>query len=993
MPGYSLRAEDSPLRSAVMATSLSDVIRACSAFPTRSVVLVVPTSTHVRTATAMWMQYVGAGAPPRIFTMSNLVRRLAALHLPDARLCTATEVSVLLRQAAAVRETSLAALGIRASDVMQWKADGHSTTSIRELEDEDHALPRRTRRILDVWDVYEQWKGAALLDSADAMHALATHLHASEEGRPFTLPGDATVVQGIVLAGVHALRTAELSLVEALATMTDVAIQWAQTSEDGTERARNFEQISQLLMHGWSFDHVDAAREHPLRHSRYRAQDRRDEVRAAMAVIKDGIVRGTRTLRDCCIVVPGAFHAYDDLIHDVARDAGVPLTTKERQRVSACAVSGAVLAALQLLQDGWRAADVERLVRSGFVDAPGDLDLATVMHVATRLRLRGGDGAEAWLQRIEQRLRTLYAIMQTNAEQDREQERERVLLERARRAVQWLREQCGEAPTEMTAADFTALVTSRIIEGLGMERRAFVRKLRADEIMVQSADAAALDVMREMLLTYAAMCDVTNIHMRPFEEHVAEFRRLLQEATVGVDDVRLQGITVASSADMLRGRTFSLVVMLGCIEGEFPPTMRESDDGLPIDLSAETAREDLADILAAVADTPEALLLATVPTSIDGADVIPSQLLAELDPDQHVNVDVLQADVIIGRSEAMLRDRTHGLDGTDRQHGILVDASDAQAMLQLRERVEPYVSPSRLDVITACPYRFAARYALRIPEQDRTSEGLTAAEKGQVLHAVVREFYTELQALDAHASLQDSINNGVDLLRWPVQELRQRCIRAYERIAPAYAVQHMYTTVEDRHFLGTETSTGIIERWLLLEVERANAERAQGMAFLPAVFEADVKAEVEIDETTVFVQGRIDRIDVWHDGGTVRFRVVDYKSSRNGIPSKPELRSGRASQMLLYTLAVQEQWKAEGIVATPAAAQYQSFGTSLTIRSKDEVSGPTFEIGDVVAGASDVAAAVHRMRAGAYPVSPSKQACQHCSFVELCRKDHWGTLA
>lgn len=985
MPGTTYSTDDSPLRHACRATSLESTIRACAAFPPRSIILVVPTSTHVRSATALWMREIGAGLPPRVFTMSNLLRRLASLYLPDRPLISSTDVSVLFRQAAIANGTTASALGLSASDVLPWKAQGTTAEDLRAMADEERPLPRRTERILQVWDTYERWKGGEWLDPVDVCTSLAAAIVDADASTPFVLPGDTTPIQGVLVTGVHVLSTSERSFLMALAQHINVGIQWSRAPEDVMERTRNLEHISDFVLQGWTYEHVATEWRSPLREVVHSEHDRRAEVRAALTLAKQGLLDGTLALHDVCIVAPGNA-VYEEIVRDVAMEASIPLATKERMRLAQCGVSSAVMAALDMMSTGWRKADVERLLRSGYVIGDTGVNVMSLVQVSARLRILGGEGPDEWLRRIDLRRATI-AAMDDDDVDDVEIMRERTMLDVARMAVRWLRERCDVGSASMSAAAFHALVQDRILRDLGIQAAAIARAHRADERMLPTADRAAVDAINDALQRYERMASIAGAPALPLVDHAQEFRRLVREATVGIDDVRLQGVTFATSADILRANQWKLVVMLGCIEGEFPRTLREAEDGLPPDERPAQAREDLYDIKASVADSADAMLLATFPRTIDGSDTMPSQFLDDHDATSTPAPDVLRADVMISAKERMLRMGVSSHDPARRQLGDVASELQEEERQRLLRTVEPYISPSRLDVVAACPYRFFARYALGLPQAEDEQEHLSGRERGSLLHSVVRLFFAELQGLPSTASVNERIDHPVDVGMFPVDALRERLLQCYDRVAMRYDVDHMYADVERRVFRGTSAAVGLLERWLL--VERAHA---QTQDFRPAVFEYDVDTNVVVGQTTVRVKGRIDRIDVFRQGSLVLFNIADYKTTTASVPSFSSMPRGEHSQMLLYMLAVQAQWKAAGIEAEPNVGLYQTFGSRLAMREPTEVLRREFTNEMVMEAEGPAETFIQIARSGRYPVKPLASACLHCSYSEICRKDHWGIV-
>jgi len=986
MPGSSLSNEDSPLRRACMATSLDEIVRECAAFPQRSIILVVPSSSHVRAVTAAWMRILGAGLPPRVFTMTNLMRRLAAVHLPDISVLTASDVSILFRQAAIASRASASGLGVQAREVLEWKSNGVTPDELRSMADEERPLPRRTERVLDAWDTYERWKGDEWADHVDVATGLAQALQGRDASMPFTLPGDTTVIQGVVVSCVHSLCVAERQLLKALALHTHVGIQWQRAPEDAVERTRNLEQISELMLDGWSYEYVPKQRVAPLRQIVHGAHNRRAEVRTTLRFAKKSILDGSLTLDDICIAMPGVSD-YDAIVREMALEVGIPLATKERMRLAHSGVSSAVVAALDMMSYGWRRADVERLLRSGYVMFTQGITQSALVHMAARLRIHGGEGHETWLRKIDQR-RASIASMDERERNDRDIATEVSALHAARQTVEWLCARCPTLQGDHTAASFASIVRENVISALGIEDVAMSRSRMADERSFLSSDRQSVDAINDALLRYERMTTVAGAPPRTFTEHVNEFRRLLREATVNIDDVRLQGVTVATTAEMVRGRSWKLVAMLGCVEGEFPRLLRESDDGLPPDESFYEASEDLFDIQTSIADSPDALFLATFPLTVDEADTVPSQFIDGMESTVEEGESRLADHVVLSAKERMLLTSTATHDFERRQMGDVIEHLPEDSMQKLRQTIEPYMSPSRLDLVASCPYKFFARYALQLPQQEDESESLSGSDRGSLLHAVVRTFYDELQALPSGATLVERLQHAVDPTAYDVSDLENRLLNCFERIVKRYDVDHVYTEVERRAFVGTETATGLLVRWLRFELEFM---KLHGLR--PALFEYEVDTDVVLGETPIHVQGRIDRIDVQHDGENVVFNIVDYKSTKSKVPSNPSIVSGEHSQMLLYTLAVQAQWRAEGIDAIPNLAVYQTFGKRLAMRERDEVLQRQFTRDVVLQAEQHAEEFVAIARSGKYAVRPTTSACTYCSYSEVCRKDHWGTVS
>ena len=64
------------------------------------------------------------------------------------------------------------------------------------------------------------------------------------------------------------------------------------------------------------------------------------------------------------------------------------------------------------------------------------------------------------------------------------------------------------------------------------------------------------------------------------------------------------------------------------------------------------------------------------------------------------------------------------------------------------------------------------------------------------------------------------------------------------------------------------------------------------------------------------MNGVVDRLDVYEDGGKLYFRVVDYKTGKKSfLPD--ELKYGLGLQMLIYLFAAQDYFSKAGKTAVP----------------------------------------------------------------------------
>jgi hypothetical protein len=152
--------------------------------------------------------------------------------------------------------------------------------------------------------------------------------------------------------------------------------------------------------------------------------------------------------------------------------------------------------------------------------------------------------------------------------------------------------------------------------------------------------------------------------------------------------------------------------------------------------------------------------------------------------------------------------------------------------------------------------------------------------------------------------------------------------------------------------------------------------------------------ELECGDETVRFSGRIDRIDIGVVGGQVVFNVLDYKTGRRAQYSQDDLKAGRALQLPIYAMAVEEL-----LMVDRRAMPWRIGYWYLKDRGFDPSCFPEV-LADVAQGAMQVnpwrelrgtllarvVELVHGIRDGDFPVySRDDQCTSHCEFSTVCR--------
>jgi ATP-dependent helicase/nuclease subunit B len=257
------------------------------------------------------------------------------------------------------------------------------------------------------------------------------------------------------------------------------------------------------------------------------------------------------------------------------------------------------------------------------------------------------------------------------------------------------------------------------------------------------------------------------------------------------------------------------------------------------------------------------------------------------------------------------------------------------------------ISASGYNTLMACPYKFFARYALKLAEADEVREEIDKSDYGERVHAILEDFHR------AHPRVSSLDRSGAERI---LIELSERSFRDL--------IEHDYQ------------SAAWLARWLALVPEYIEWQRnreAQGWRF--SAGESDRSITIETPSRRTFVlRGRIDRVDERTDGACA---MVDYKTSAPLRLRRALEVPGEDVQLPVYALL----WGGE-----VAAALFLSIDREGVV--------PVALSGDVDALVAATRARLARLYdaiadGAALPAQGSDEVCQYCEFQGLCRRKYW----
>lgn len=198
------------------------------------------------------------------------------------------------------------------------------------------------------------------------------------------------------------------------------------------------------------------------------------------------------------------------------------------------------------------------------------------------------------------------------------------------------------------------------------------------------------------------------------------------------------------------------------------------------------------------------------------------------------------------------------------------------------------VSASQIESFALCPYRYFVDYALR-PQEDQERD-IDALDVGNIIHDSMDALTAEI-AQDPQA-----------FPRIPEEE-RTKLVRGIFRAKTAENVEKSRKEIPKNGFILrlAEQTIREAEEVILRQIQNSDIERilheqsfGRGRVF-PGV-------AIDLGNRVIYIEGRIDRVDIAKDGSNALVRVVDYKTgSRTFEPYK--VLEGTELQLTLYLRA------------------------------------------------------------------------------------------
>jgi probable DNA repair protein len=281
------------------------------------------------------------------------------------------------------------------------------------------------------------------------------------------------------------------------------------------------------------------------------------------------------------------------------------------------------------------------------------------------------------------------------------------------------------------------------------------------------------------------------------------------------------------------------------------------------------------------------------------------------------------------------------------------------------------------SVLTAqsqCPFKAFATARLAAQDWEPAEAGLTASQRGQLLHAVLHAIW---------AGPPDGIRTHADLLS--LSDM-QAFVAAHVQRTLARELRPHLREVMPRRYLELEELrlTELITKWLEYEAARVEFE----------VTETEAKRTIQLAGLTLDL--RLDRVDRLKDGSQL---VIDYKSG-NVSPSSWDLPRPDDVQLPLYAgFALKPDEMLGGLVFAKVRAGDQGFAgrvgdAAATLFSGLRGTNPLVKNPFTAEQLLDWRDCIERLardflsgKAEVDPRDPREKTCERCGLQTICRID------
>ncbi len=270
------------------------------------------------------------------------------------------------------------------------------------------------------------------------------------------------------------------------------------------------------------------------------------------------------------------------------------------------------------------------------------------------------------------------------------------------------------------------------------------------------------------------------------------------------------------------------------------------------------------------------------------------------------------------------------------------------------------LSPTGLETLAMCPFRFLVQRALDLEPLREAEEGVDRMFLGTLYHAALERYY------QADVKAGDRLPPDKKRLRACVDEVFAEEAKSAPTGLP---------------FLWELTRRRVLQHL----TEFLEADDVAGAEYRPAHLEERVEGRMVIG-MRIEIHGTVDRIDMRRSGKGAAFRIVDYKSGKAPDKKLDTLAlAGEKLQLPLYLYLADRRFEGSGEALLAFVGEAPEKGRFKSLPEKFwKEDGPEFR--------KKLEELVRVVESGRFAIRPGRY-CDFCPMGFACRKSHPPTRA
>ncbi len=314
--------------------------------------------------------------------------------------------------------------------------------------------------------------------------------------------------------------------------------------------------------------------------------------------------------------------------------------------------------------------------------------------------------------------------------------------------------------------------------------------------------------------------------------------------------------------------------------------------------------------------------------------------------------------------------------------GLIAETEAGKAALAAHGLEKRSFSPTALEQLAACPYRFVLKTIARLEARETPApiEEIGPLERGSLVHEIQYELLGELRAAKAlpvrddrglppGGSAAEGRRGGIDL-----DAARARLDAVIERVAARYH-DELAPAIERVWSDGIGQIRADLREWLRRMVDSpwlpSKFELAFGMIDRGGRDPASVDAPVMLD-AGISLRGSIDLVEQQGE----LMRATDHKTGKAKVEDGSVIAGGTSLQPVLYALVLEKLFphaKVSGgrLYYCTSRGDFREVDVPLDGMAREAVHQLAETLGDAFGR-------------GFFPAAPAPDACRYCDFVRIC---------